>query len=112
MGEAVPFAAAVRAAVLATGPGDVVSYGDVAEATGRPGAGRAVGRVLATSQGLPWWRVVRADGRLAGGKEVEQARRLRAEGVAVRSGRIVRAAPRAGAVTTQAVTSPRYPARP
>ena len=63
-------------------PGDVVTYGDVAEEAGHPGAARAVGRVLSRSdEALPWWRVVNASGRLAPGKEPEQARRLRAEGV-------------------------------
>lgn len=62
--------------------GDVVTYGDVAEEAGHPGAARAVGRLLSrTDEALPWWRVVNASGRLAPGKEAEQARRLRAEGV-------------------------------
>jgi methylated-DNA-protein-cysteine methyltransferase related protein len=43
---------------------------------------------MATSDGLPWWRVVRADGRLVPGNEAEQARRLRAEGLVVRNGRV------------------------
>jgi alkylated DNA nucleotide flippase Atl1 len=38
--------------------------------------------------GLPWWRVVRANGELAAHGGVEQARRLRREGVAVRDGRV------------------------
>jgi methylated-DNA-protein-cysteine methyltransferase related protein len=62
-------------------PGDVVTYGEVAVEAGYPGAARAVGNVLATSEGLPWWRVVSASGRLVRGHEREQARRLRAEGV-------------------------------
>jgi methylated-DNA-protein-cysteine methyltransferase-like protein len=40
-----------------------------------------VGNVLATTLGLPWWRVVRADGQLAAHSRVEQARRLRREGI-------------------------------
>ena len=86
------FATQVGAVVAATVAGEVLSYGDVAEAVGRPGAARAVGRVLAASDRLPWWRIVRADGRLAPGKEADQARRLRREGVAVRGTRVVRAA--------------------
>jgi methylated-DNA-protein-cysteine methyltransferase-like protein len=78
------------AAVLdALAPGEVVSYGEVAEMAGRPGAARAVGRFLADSGGHPWWRVVNASGRLAPGSEAEQAERLRAEGVEVRNGRVM-----------------------
>lgn len=70
-------------------PGDVVTYGEVAAEAGHPGAARAVGRVLASSGGeLPWWRVVNATGRLAPGKERDQAARLRAEGVEVTDGRV------------------------
>lgn len=70
-------------------PGDVVAYGEVAAEAGFPGAARAVGRLLATSDGaFPWWRVVTASGRLAPGKEDDQAARLRAEGVAVVDGRV------------------------
>lgn len=83
------FAAAVEAVVAATTPGDVVSFGEVAAEAGRPGAARAVGRLMAGSDGrLPWWRVVYADGRLPPIKPDEQARRLRAEGVAVVGGRV------------------------
>jgi methylated-DNA-protein-cysteine methyltransferase related protein len=83
------FEDAVRRVVLATRPGEVVTYGEVAVEAGRPGAARAVGRVMAVASGLPWWRVVMSDGRLAPGKEADQARRLRAEGVAVRGARVV-----------------------
>lgn len=69
--------------------GDVVTYGEVAAEAGYPGAARAVGRVLAGSEGrLPWWRVVNASGRLVPGLEDDQAARLRAEGVAVDGGRV------------------------
>jgi alkylated DNA nucleotide flippase Atl1 len=44
---------------------------------------------MARSDGLPWWRVVTGTGRLVPGHEAEQARRLRAEGVVVRNGRVV-----------------------
>jgi methylated-DNA-protein-cysteine methyltransferase-like protein len=69
-------------------PGEVATYGEVAEEAGHPGAARAVGNVLARRDGLPWWRVVTAGGRLVPGHEEEQARRLRAEGVPVRGGRV------------------------
>jgi methylated-DNA-protein-cysteine methyltransferase-like protein len=75
----------------ALGPGEVVSYGDVAEDAGFPGRARAVGRILATSDGLPWWRVVASNGRLVPGHEREHAQRLRAEGAEVRAGKVVTA---------------------
>ena len=77
----------MRAVVRDVGRGQVVSYGEVARRAGYPGAARAVGNVLASSLGLPWWRVVRANGELAAHSREEQARRLRREGVAVRDGR-------------------------
>jgi methylated-DNA-protein-cysteine methyltransferase related protein len=70
-------------------PGEVVSYGEVAAEAGFPGAARAVGTLLArTDVDVPWWRVVTATGRLVPGYEQEHARRLRAEGVEVRNGRV------------------------
>lgn len=80
----------VRLVVAAVRPGEVVTYGEVAEEAGSPGAARAVGKVMARSHGLPWWRVVTSTGRLVPGHESEQARRLREEGIAVRNGRVVR----------------------
>src|SRR4051812_18647902 len=82
------FRGAVEGVVRRLARGEVVSYGDVAAQAGFPGAARAVGRVMAASDGLPWWRVVMHDGRLAPGKEVEQARVLRREGVTVADGRV------------------------
>jgi len=70
--------------------GEVVSYGEVARRAGYPRAARAVGNVLATNIGLPWWRVVRANGELAAHSGEEQARRLRREGITVRRGRVQR----------------------
>ncbi|MGI9647709.1 MAG: MGMT family protein [Acidimicrobiia bacterium] len=69
-------------------PGEVVSYGEVAEQAGFPGAARAVGNVLKTVDGLPWWRVVAANGRLVPGGEQRQTELLKAEGVEVRNGRV------------------------
>lgn len=46
-------------------PARVMSYGAIASAVGAGGP-RQVGRVMALYGGsVPWWRVVRADGRLA-----------------------------------------------
>jgi methylated-DNA-protein-cysteine methyltransferase-like protein len=77
----------VRAVILSLRPGEVATYGEVAEEAGFPRAARAVGSVLARADGLPWWRVVTASGRLVPGHEAEQTRRLRAEGVRVLKGR-------------------------
>ena len=83
------FEAAVHAVVAAVPAGEVITYGEVAAEAGRPGAARAVGRIMATSDGaLPWWRVVAADGRLVPGHEAEHRRRLVAEGVDVSDRRV------------------------
>lgn len=68
--------------------GTVMAYGEVAAEAGYPGAARAVGNVLGTVPGLPWWRVVTAEGRLVPGEERRHAELLRAEGVRVRNGRV------------------------
>jgi methylated-DNA-protein-cysteine methyltransferase-like protein len=79
--------------ILALAPGEVTTYGDIAEVAGYPKRARLVGRILArTSLDLPWWRVVDVTGRLVPGHEREQAQLLRAERVVVRGGR-VRSAP-------------------
>jgi methylated-DNA-protein-cysteine methyltransferase related protein len=84
-----PFEEAVAQVLTALMPGDVVTYGEVAAEAGYPGRARAVGRILAESDGeFPWWRVVTASGRLVPGHETEHARRLRAEGVAVVDGKV------------------------
>lgn len=72
-------------------PGDLVTYGEVAAEAGYPGAARAVGSLLrrAPADTFPWWRVIAASGKLLTSHEVEQTKRLKAEGVAVRDGRIV-----------------------
>lgn len=70
-------------------PGEVVTYGEVAAQAGRPGAARAVGNLLRRSEGLPWWRVVTATGRLVPGNERRQAELLRAEGVHLDGNRVV-----------------------
>jgi methylated-DNA-protein-cysteine methyltransferase-like protein len=63
-------------------PGFVTSYGELT-----PGAPRHAGRLLSQAPaGVPWWRVVRADGTLAKGED--QRRRLMAEGVPLRGSRV------------------------
>ena len=82
----------ITSVIASLAPGEVVSYGDVAHDAGRPGAARAVGALLAsTDVELPWWRVVRGDGRIVTGIPARQAALLRAEGVVVRQGRVVTA---------------------
>lgn len=75
--------------LLALAPGEVVTYGEVALEAGYPGRARAVGRILAGSNGrYPWWRVVAANGRLVPGHEADHARRLRAEGTPIVNDRV------------------------
>ncbi|GAA2723327.1 MULTISPECIES: MGMT family protein [Streptomyces] len=67
-------------------PGKVMTYGDVAEWLG-DGGPRQVGRVMALYGGaVPWWRVVRADGRLLPGHERRALEHYRAEGTPLREG--------------------------
>jgi methylated-DNA-protein-cysteine methyltransferase related protein len=63
--------------------GFVTTYGDLS-----PGSPRYAGFVLAHCHdpGVPWQRIVRADGSLA--KGADQRRLLRAEGVPFRGGRV------------------------
>jgi methylated-DNA-protein-cysteine methyltransferase-like protein len=77
-------------------PGRVATYGQVAALLGVPRGARAVGwalRALGAARGatVPWHRVVGAGGRISirgGTGPVVQRRRLRAEGVHFRNGRI------------------------
>lgn len=81
-------------AIRAVPRGDVAGYGAIARRAGLPGRARLVARVLAgnADPGLPWHRILRSDGRIAlpAGSPgfLEQVRRLRAEGVDVRNGRV------------------------
>ena len=110
------FERAVSDVIANLAPGEVVSYGEVAAEAGFPGAARAVGGILARSDGLPWWRVVASNGRLVPGHEREHARRLRAEGVPVTGNRVRplerrRDAPRPGAPAERAPAVRRRPGR-
>lgn len=73
-------------------PGQVATYGDVAEEAGRPRAWRAVGNMMrtCTEAGVPCHRVIAAAGRLGGyGGNLELKRALlRAEGVLVSGSRV------------------------
>ncbi|MDH6628194.1 alkylated DNA nucleotide flippase Atl1 [Streptomyces sp. LBL] len=60
--------------------GRVMTYGDIAEWL-EEGGPRQVGRVMSLYGGVvPWWRVVRADGVLLPGHELEALGRYRTEG--------------------------------
>jgi len=85
--------------VCAIPRGRVSTYGAVARAAGLPGRARQAGyalRVAPRRLNLPWHRVVGAGGRIVFPKSsrehLEQTRRLRAEGVGVRDGRVAAAA--------------------
>ena len=88
MPEEVDFEGAVLEVLGALGEGQVISYGEVASAAGHRGAARAVGNLLKATA-VPWWRVIRADGRLVAPDRAAQARKLRREGVTVHNGRVV-----------------------
>lgn len=84
----------ILAAVRAIGRGRTAGYGEVARRAGLPGRARLVARILAANDdpALPWHRVLRSDGRIAfeagSAGWIEQAQRLRAEGVEVTNGRV------------------------
>jgi alkylated DNA nucleotide flippase Atl1 len=74
-----PFAEEVLDLVAKIPRGRVMAYSDVADALGRGGA-RQVGQAMARfGSGVPWWRVLRADGSVAPVNAEEQMRMLRAE---------------------------------
>jgi methylated-DNA-protein-cysteine methyltransferase-like protein len=82
-------------AVAAIPRGRVASYSAIAARAGYPGCARLIGRVLGDAPNrkeLPWFRVLRADGKIGipagtGGYD-EQVRRLKAEGITVVEGRV------------------------
>ena len=83
------FELAVRAVVQSLEPGEIATYGEVAAEAGKPRAARAVGAILSKGGIDGWWRVVNASGRLVPGLETEHLRRLNAEGVKTRNGKVV-----------------------
>src|SRR5580658_2442630 len=85
--------------VCAIPRGQVSTYGAVARSAGFPGRARQAGfalKVAPDALKLPWHRVVGAGGRIVFAKSSrahrEQVRRLRAEGVTVRNGRVAASA--------------------
>ena len=67
-------------AVRSVRRGELVSYGDIADEIGRPGAAQAIANVLRCAPDLPWWRVVPSDGRLYCSHAPVQAPLLEEEG--------------------------------
>jgi methylated-DNA-protein-cysteine methyltransferase-like protein len=81
----------VLAVVRRIPKGMVATYGDVAAASGYPGAARQVVWALRSGgKGVPWHRVLGAKGRilLTGENGFEQKLRLRSEGVAIGGDRV------------------------
>jgi methylated-DNA-protein-cysteine methyltransferase related protein len=88
-------AVAIRAVVARIPAGQVSSYGEVASRAGLPGRARLIGKVLGNTpdgEELPWFRVLRSDGRIAFPPQSkpyrEQRARLLSEGVRVERGRV------------------------
>lgn len=89
-----PYARAVLDVVDRIPPGQVMTYGDVAELMGR-GSPRTVGAVLSDhGREVPWQRVVQASGRPAEPHLHEALRLLAAEGCPLRGERVDLAAAR------------------
>jgi methylated-DNA-protein-cysteine methyltransferase-like protein len=81
----------VLATVRKIPKGRVATYGDVAEASGFPGAARAVATALRYASGrVPWHRVLGSGGKicLPGHHGYEQRMLLEAEGVRFRGARV------------------------
>ena len=79
--------------LMALQPGEVTTYGDIADMAGYPKLSRLVGRILSTTDiDVPWWRVVNSAGRLVPGNERVQSELLLEEDVVIRDGK-VRSAP-------------------
>lgn len=84
------FEDAVLEVITSLERGEVVTYGEVADQAGFPGAARAVGTVLRNCDGdIPWWRVVGAGGLIRTPAREKQADRLRSEGILIVSGRVL-----------------------
>ena len=90
MKEVSQFAVAVRSIVKKIPRGKTMSYGDVAQRAGYPGAARAVGTLMKKNidPSVPCHRVICADGSLGAynrGGTVGKYKRLHQEGVHISS---------------------------
>ena len=84
--EHTPYVEAVLAVAESIPSGRVMSYGDIAEYVGAGGP-RQVGRVMSEyGGGVPWWRVIRTDGRPPPCHDGEALDLLRSEGTPMRPG--------------------------
>jgi alkylated DNA nucleotide flippase Atl1 len=84
--DADDFAGLVLDIVEQIPPGKVLTYGDIAAMVGQGGP-RQVGQVMSRwGSGVPWWRVLRADGRPADGHEASALARFHTEGTPLRPG--------------------------
>lgn len=87
------FDAAVLKLVARIPHGRVATYGQLAALAGKPRSARAVGRVMRHADGVPWHRVVNAQGGISRRSRmtgmVTQRIRLEQEGVVFRRGRVV-----------------------
>lgn len=94
--DSTPFRDAVLKTVRGIKKGKVMTYGEVAAASGSPGAARAVGSLMKANvdPAVPCHRVVKSDLKPGEynrpGGESTKARRLKEEGVRIESGKIVR----------------------
>jgi methylated-DNA-protein-cysteine methyltransferase-like protein len=71
------FSEAVYVIVKEIPCGKVISYGQIALKLGNPRGARQVGWAMSNCpEGLPWWRVVMADGSVTGGNYAEMRRTL------------------------------------
>src|SRR6266581_3472833 len=82
--------ARIRATIQKIPKGKVSTYGAIARAAGLPRGARQVAKVLQSSFGLPWQRVLGSGGeiKLRGESALEQRFRLAAEGVGFRGRRV------------------------
>lgn len=86
---------AIYTALKSVPAGKVVTYGQLADMAGLPRAARLVGTVLCQlpeGTDLPWHRVVNAQGKISMPEDSagyrEQVRRLKAEGIELKQGKI------------------------
>jgi len=89
----VSFRAAVLKLVKKIPRGRVATYGQLATLLGRPRSARAVGQALRRADGVPWHRVVNAQGAISRRSRMSgmmtQRIRLEQEGIVFRRGRVV-----------------------
>ena len=87
------FQAAVLELVTKIPRGRVATYGQLATLLGRPRSARAVGQALRRADGVPWHRVVNAQGGISRRSRMSgmmtQRILLEQEGIVFRGGRVV-----------------------